>query len=193
MQARHVRKKWAGPPVRLFCDGERSLRASLSTGCHWMALFGDAPAAYSPWQNGLVERKGAVWKSAYAKAQLETFPRDKQETQELIDQVNNAVNSMSRVEVYSPFQHVFGRDLRVPGMISTDYDPVINSSLAQGESMFERRMELRKSARKAFLDADAEVKLRKAMEHRTRPERGPFAEGQLVYFWRKGRLESRHH
>ena len=100
MQARHVRKKWAGPPVRLFCDGERSLRASLSTGCHWMALFGDAPAAYSPWQNGLVERKGAVWKSAYAKAQLETFLVTKQETQELIDQVNNAVNSMSRVAAW---------------------------------------------------------------------------------------------
>ena len=200
MQARHVRnayrkswKRWAGPPVRLFCDGGKEFEGEFEHGLSLDGTFSDASAAYAPWQNGLVERKGAVWKAAYSKAQMETYPRSKQETQELIDQVNNAVNSMSRVEGFSPFQHVFGRDLRVPGMISSDYDPVINSSLAQGESVFERRMELRKAARRAFLDADAENKLRKAMEHRNRPERGPFSEGQLVYFWRKSRFETRHH
>ena len=78
-------------------------------------------------------------------------------------------------------------------MLSSDYDPVINSSLAQGESMFERRMELRRAAKKAFCDADAEMKIRKALEHRSRPERGPFEAGQLVFFWRKSRIETKAH
>ena len=70
---------------------------------------------------------------------------------------------------------------------------LINSSLVQGESVFERRMALRTAARKAFLMADGEARVRKAMEHRTRPERGPFHEGQLVFFWRRNRFENKHH
>ena len=200
MQAKHVRnayrktwKRWAGSPIRLFCDGGKEFEGEFEHGLSLDGTFGDVSAAYSPWQNGMVERKGDVWKTAFAKAQLETQPRTKQEVQELVDQVNNAVNSMSRVQGFSPYQHVFGRDVRIPGMLSSDYDPVINSSLAPGESMFERRMELRKAAKKAFCDADAEIKIRKALEHRSRPERGPFEVGQLVFFWRKSRFETKAH
>ena len=200
MQAKHVRnayrktwKRWAGSPVRLFSDGGKQFEGEFEHGLSLDGTFGDVSAAYSPWQNGMVERKGDVWKTAFTKAHLEVQPRTKQEVQELVDQINNAVNSMSRVEGFSPFQHVFGRDIRVPGMISSDYDPVINSSLVQGESVFERRMELRKSARRAFCDADSEMKIRKALEHRSRPERGPFELGQLVFFWRKSRFEAKAH
>ena len=200
MQAKVVRnayrknwKRWAGAPIRLFSDGGKEFEGEFEHGLSLDGTYGDTSAAYSPWQNGLVEKRGDVWKTAYAKAQLEVKPRSKQEVQELVDQINNAVNSMTRKDGYSPNQHVFGRDVRVPGMICSDPDPVINSSLAQGESVFERRMALRTAARKAFLDADGEARVRRAMECRTRPERGPFVEGQLVFFWRKNRFENRHH
>ena len=100
-----------------------------------------------------MEKRGDVWKTAYAKAQVETRPRNKQEVMELVDQVNNAVNSMTRKDGYSPDQHVFGRDVRVPGLICSNVHPVINSSLVQGESIFERRMAFRTAARRAFLEA----------------------------------------
>ncbi|CAE7199062.1 RE1 [Symbiodinium sp. CCMP2592] len=181
MQAKHVRnayrkswKRWAGAPIRLFSDGGKEFEGEFEHGLSLDGTYGDVSAAYAPWQNGLAERS-------------------KPEVQELVDQVNNAVNSMPRVEGYSPYQHVFGRDIRIPGMITTDYDPVVNSSLVEGESVFERRMELRKAARRAFVDADSEQKIRKALEHRTRPERGPFEAGQMVYFWRKSRFESKCH
>ncbi|CAE7838462.1 GIP [Symbiodinium sp. CCMP2592] len=158
MQAKNVRnsyrknwKRWAGPPIRLFCDGGKEFEGEFE---HGLSLDG-------------------------------TF--------ELVDQINNAVNSMTRKDGYSPFQHVFGRDVRVPGLVSSDVDPVINSSLVQGESVFERRMELRTAARQAFLQADGDMRIRKAMEHRSRPERGPFTEGQLVFFWRKNRFDNRAH
>ena len=200
MQAKVVRnayrkgwKRWAGAPVRLFSDGGKEFEGEFEHGLSLDGTYGDTSAAYAPWQNGTAERKGDVWKTAFAKAQLEVRPRSKQEVQELIDQINTAVNSMSRKDGYSPHQHVFGKDVRIPGMITSDADPVINSSLAQGESVFERRMNMRTAARKAFLDADGDARIRKAMEHRSRPERGPFEEGQLVYFWRRNRFENRHH
>ena len=110
MQARHVRntyrktwKRWAGSPVRMFCDGGKEFEGEFEHGLSLDGTFGDVSAAYSPWQNGMVERKGDVWKTAFAKAQLEFQPRNKQEVQELVDQVNNAVNSMSRVEGFLAF------------------------------------------------------------------------------------------
>ena len=186
MQAKHVRnayrknwKRWAGAPIRLFSDGGKEFEGEFEHGLTLDGTFGDTSAAYSPWQNGLVEKRGDVWKTAYAKAQVETRPRNKQEVQELVDQVNNAVNSMTRKDGYAPNQHVFGRDVRVPGLTSSDNDPVINSALAQGESIFERRVAFRTAARKAFLEADNDMRIRKAMEHRSRPERGPLKSDSL--------------
>eukprot|EP00439_Symbiodinium_sp_Y106_P018541 s4730_g2.t1 len=175
-------------PVRAFTDGGPEFEAEFEHGLELDGTFGDKAAAYAPWQNGLTERKSGVWKVAFQKAMLDSGPRTKQEIQELVDNVNIAVNTMTRKDGYSPCQHLFGRDLRVPGMISTEYDPVINSGIVQGESVFERRMAFRNAARKAFLEADSDNRLRKALEHRTRPERGPFLPGSMVYFF-----ENRHH
>ncbi|CAE7637419.1 PCSK5 [Symbiodinium sp. CCMP2592] len=199
-QAKHVRnayrkawKRWAGAPIRAFTDGGPEFEAEFEHGLQLDGTFGDKAAAYAPWQNGLTERKGGVWKLAFQKAVVDAVPRSKQEVQELVDNVNVAVNTLTRKDGYSPCQHVFGRELRVPGLISTEYDPVINSGLVQGESVFERRMMFRNAARKAFLEADGDARLRKALEHRSRPERGPFHAGDLVYFWRRHRFENKHH
>ena len=199
-QAKHVRnayrkawKRWAGAPIRVFTDGGPEFEAEFEHGLGLDGSFGDKAAAYAPWQNGLTERKGGVWKMAFQKAALDAVPRSKQEVQELIDNVNVAVNTMTRKDGYSPCQHVFGRELRVPGLVTTEYDPVINSGLVQGESIFERRMAFRTAARKAFLEADGDSRIRAALEHRTRPERGPFVAGNLVYFWRRHRYENKHH
>ena len=130
MQAKFVRnayrknwKRWAGAPIRLFSDGGKEFAGEFEHGLTLDGTYGDTSAAYSPWQNGLVEKRGDIWKTAYAKAQVEVRPRNKQEVQELIGQVNNAVNSMTRKDRYSPNQHVFGRDVRVPGMLCSDHDP----------------------------------------------------------------------
>ena len=65
---------------------------SFEHGLSLHGTYGDTSAAYAPWQNGTAERKGDVWKTAYSKAQLR--PRSKQEVQELIDQINNAVDNI---------------------------------------------------------------------------------------------------
>ncbi|CAK9019993.1 unnamed protein product [Durusdinium trenchii] len=48
-------------------------------------------------------------------------------------------------------------------------------------------IEMRQEARKAFIDADNEDRIRRAVERRTRPERGPFYPGCKVYVWRPGK------
>ncbi|CAE7879526.1 GIP, partial [Symbiodinium microadriaticum] len=80
MQAKVVRnayrknwRRWAGAPVRLFSDGGKEFEGEFEHGLSLDGTYGDTSAAYSPWQNGLVEKRGDVWKTAYAKAQLEAF------------------------------------------------------------------------------------------------------------------------
>jgi hypothetical protein len=61
---------------------------------------------------------------------------------------------------------------------------VESSALAAGESMHLKRQKIRDAARKSYVEAHEEERIKKANNHRNRPRRGPFEPGQLVYFWR---------
>lgn len=45
---------------------------------------------------------------------LEVDPQSKEEVEELCDQLNCAHNTMTRIDGFSPHQHVLGADMRVP-------------------------------------------------------------------------------
>ena len=62
---------------------------------------------------------------------------------------------------------------------------MINSGVVVGSSVYQRAMQIRTAARKAYVEADDSMKLRRALHHRTRPERGPFNIGDRAYFWRR--------
>ena len=56
-----------------------------------------------------------------------------------------------------------------------------------------RDEKIRREARKAFLEADDEERLRRAVLHRNRPAAAPLQEGDLVYVSRKGLHEVKQH
>ena len=79
---------------------------------HGLSLDGTlGEKAVAHWQNGLTERKGRV-EGCFKEAHV-VWPRSKQEVQQLVGNVD-----------CSPCQHV-------PGLVTADYDPVINSGLGQ--------------------------------------------------------------
>ena len=69
----------------------------------------------------------------------------------------------------------------------------MESALEQGKKTHEKAHRIRMAARKAFLEVDSENRLRRALSHRTRPQRGPFSPGQEVLIWRKGRGQTKCH
>ena len=100
--------------------------------------------------------------------------------------MNVAKNSMSRKHGFAPYQHVFGSDLRVPGLISEAADQVpFNTGVVHASDWFQRSHEMRAAARRAMVNIDEDLKVRRAIDHRTRPSRGPYEVGQLVYYWRR--------
>jgi hypothetical protein len=182
-------KRWAGVPKRVLTDGGTEFDHCVQEGFDNDGSFVEKTAAHAPWQNGLVERNGGIWKDAFAKAFEETQPKDKLEVNELIDQVNVARNSMCRRHGFSPYQHVFGSDLRLPGLVTNgepmDHFGSDSRGVHHSVDGFWNRHHMRMAARKAFTTLDDDDKVRRAVQHRSRPARTKFAVGQLVYYWRR--------
>ena len=102
-----------------------------------------------------------------------------------MDHINHARNSMCRKHGYAPYQHVLGCDLRLPGLVTDPLNVAHSSAVVHGVDSVLATHRLRQAARRSF-DMDNEDKVRRALEHRSRPRRGPgFLPGDHVYFWRK--------
>ena len=178
-------KRWAGVPLRVLADNGREFDAEFLHGLEIDGSYHDTTAAYAPHQNGMTERRGQTWKRAFEKTLESVAPATRQEVDEVIDQVTCAVNTLPRVGGHSPYQHVFGKENRLPGCLELDAENDVESSaLAAGESMYLKRQKIRDAARKSYIEAHEEERIKKANNHRNRPRRGPYEPGQLVYFWR---------
>ena len=175
--------RWAGTPVRILTDGGTEFEREAQEGFDRDGTFVEKTAAFSPWQNGACERHGGEWKKIFQKAFEETQPMTKLEVNELIDHVNNAKNTMQRRHGYSPMQHVFGNEIRLPGVAITEQDYVRGTSRYHPGDACLRATEMRLAARKALVEVDNEDKVRRAVQHRTR-QHEDFQIGQVVYYWR---------
>ena len=119
----------------------------------------------------------------FLKAFDETQPRTKDELEELADHVNAAKNMMTRKHGFSPMQHVFGCDIRLPGISHA------NSTYLQGMTEYHpndaclRSTEILLAARWAMVEMDNVDKLKRATEHSSRPQ-PEFDLGDYVYCWR---------
>ena len=102
----------------------------------------------------------------------------------LVDQVNHAKNSMSRKHGYAPYQHVFGCDLRLPGSVHKTLGIVHGSALDSQVPAVVRTQGIRQAARRAFIKLDEDEKVRRALDHRSRPQRGPYHQGEYCYYLR---------
>ena len=175
--------KWAGAPVRVLTDGGTEFDGEMQEGFDHDNTFVDKTAAYSPHQNGRCERHGGIWKQIFLKGFDETQPRTKEELEELADHVNAAKNMMTRKHGFSPMQHVFCCDIRLPGISHA------NSTYLQGMAEYHpndaclRSTEIRLAARRAMVEMDNVDKVKRATEHSSRPQ-PEFDIGDYVYYWR---------
>lgn len=187
------RKSWKNPlgsPIRLFTDGGPEFQGSFQEGLMLDGTADERTAAFAPWQNGIAERHGQTWKSMFYKTMKGFSPQTHDDFEEIMDQVTLAKNTMLNRSGFSPYQRVYGKQPRIPGMIY-DHGPnvVVNSGYLAGDPSYVKSVQIRHEARKAFCEADHEDRVRKAIEHRSRPERGPFYAGCKVFVWRPGGLK----
>eukprot|EP00435_Cladocopium_sp_Y103_P019613 s385_g4.t1 len=191
--------QWAGPPNTLVHDsagefcGEEFGRFLQSFDIRCRVI-----PAESHWQLSRCERHGGIIQSMLDKWQLQ-YPITSYDDFEVgLTYCTSAKNSLSRHRGYSPEILVLGKSRHVPACNSnkdtsaSDYvfeipeDQTHQSESAEVQQ-FLKNLSMREQARIAFIRADHDVKLRRALLRRSRPERESFSMGQWVMYWRNGK------
>ena len=93
---------------------------------------------------------------------------------------------------FSPMQKAFGFSTRIPGglLSGDDGNRALPSRVRMGDLSVGRAMRMRKAAAQAFVEADADAALRRAIETGPRPMEG-YNVGEMVYFFRNGADKAR--
>ena len=186
------RRNWLrnfGAPRKLICDqGTEFQGQDFATLLETDGTLLEVTPTDSPWQNARTERHGGTIKLMFSKARLGLKLDTKEEWDELLLQCCMAKNRYSLVGGYSPYQRVFGGQIRVPGgNLGDEAEPsdiAIMSALEAGDQTLLRSMQVRKEARDAFHYVDASSRVRRAILSGPRPLKN-FSSGEVVYFWRR--------
>ena len=141
----------------------------------------------APWENGVCERRGDLFKKIYYKSREIAQPRDLDEVELLVFESAWALQTTVNRSGFTPAQRVLGRQPRVALDLASD-DKHYELSVTQDKA-WTRASELRQAARKALLELDAKERVQRASRARPRRqlENQVFSEGQPVVVWRQGR------
>eukprot|EP00435_Cladocopium_sp_Y103_P018919 s1103_g4.t1 len=180
---------WAGPPQVVYVDpGTEYTAEAWQDRMQHHDIHVKVSASEAHWQLGRVEIHGSVVKRMLSRMDLEKPIRSSVEFERALTHVFNAKNSLSRVKGFSPEQAVLGTARKLPGSVMSGTG-LGSLTLAEGtgpeSEVFRDSLEMRSSARRAFIEADNSSSLRRALLRRTRPMRGPYEIGDLVLYWRR--------
>ena len=144
----------------------------------------------APYQNGITERRGGLFKEVYYRTRELQQPQSISEVEDMIHEVSWALQTMTNRSGYSPAQRVFGRQPTIAMELINDAGQYeVPQTMDQA---WRRSEEIRQAAKKALVEVDGRERLQRAIRARPRRAREEkvFAEGDPVYVWRQGRRGS---
>ena len=177
-----------GPPEVLMTDAGNEFAAHTEALLRAFDVHHEVVPPSAKWRMGLAERHGAVLKLLAMKTIKAVTARGYSETKECLVAAAAARNRQTRIGGFSPVQIVLGRDVAIPSSLlaqleSGHFRYVVNQDLTFNEAR-RRNEQIRQAAEQAFLWADGNETLRKALSSRTRhPRMEMLYEGALVYFY----------
>lgn len=182
-----------GAPRRIYVDEDRVFTsAPFARFCNRYRIVLEFAASGVASQHGLIEnihthaRRCIV--SAYADVP------DGTELQSLLVEVAAARNELSRHHSVSPNMMAFGQERRpLPhfgGGLDCDDAVAVESSMRH-DLEFERMTAIRTAARVAYVKAEAQARLERVENHKSRGTHGPFQPGELVMVYRRVPLGKR--
>ena len=155
-----------------FCNEEMLLLTNKFNVVH------NTTGAESPWENGLCEKNHAT-NDNIMEALEEDNPKVPLDTLLLWALV--AKNSLLMVQGFSPYQLIFGKNPRLPNII-TDPLPTWDDEGISGALL--NHLTAMKKARQEFIKQESALKLKKALEAKVRTNNTIYKHGDKVYFKR---------
>eukprot|EP00439_Symbiodinium_sp_Y106_P086029 s529_g30.t2 len=154
-----------GPPEFMILDqGTEFTGAAFQAGLERhcvQPLFIDQDA---PFENGVTERRGGLFKNVYYRSRELAQPRDMDEVEALIYEVSWSLQTMCNRSGYSPAQRVLGKQPRVTmDMISDGQSYELSTTM---DTAWRRAEELRTAARQALIEQDSKERLARARRSR---------------------------
>ena len=147
-------------------------------------------AAHSPWSCGIVEKHHAVVDSTY-QALLRDFPSYKKET--LLQWAVFVKNSTNTTMGWSPYQIVYGKNPRVPCLLTSNLaglrEEVLSSQMLENlNALNQARVEVNRAL--------CDVRLKKMMKSKVRRNQTVFETGDKIFWrvhgqlqkWRQGKV-----
>ena len=173
----------AGSPRCLRVDPHRSqIARGFFDKAEGRSIFVEPTPAEAHWQMGQVENNARYLRQMGYRI-VEDIDVSQSDFQTMLDELTDAKNSMVQHNGYVPRQWVFGLIPRVPGHMLEENSHPPN---LDPEGRFRRIVEMRHKCRMAAIETKANAKIRKSLIGRSRPMRGNYVPGDLVYYWRAG-------
>ena len=183
-----VWSSWAGLPYSAQVDRGKEYLAYFSDHLKTYGVEQETVPLEAPWQNGKVERAGALWKEILYKTVQEMQLQGLDDMILATTIITQCRNSFPRPNGYSPSQWVLGlSEVRVPGSLLDDGEAQRLELLEAADdptSAFARSLGIREIARVAQVRLDNDARVRRALLHKSTPTRGPYPVGSYVYFYR---------
>ena len=136
--------------------------------------------ANSPWQNGLNERNHHITDNI-VRSNMREYPNMSLEV--ALAWAITAINSLSNVRGFSPYQLVFGRQIKLPNIL--DDPPPAWEEPEKSKSLLET-LEALHAARKSFIESERSERIRKALKAKIRIADTVYENGDIVYFHKEG-------
>ena len=142
-----------------------------------------APAESHNWL-GAVERKRQVVRRALELYMEDSGKKNDSGLLQACVYVPSQINSMSMVQGFTPQQWVMGKNPnQVQSLTGEIFSPTVSAIDEAGE--FAAVQQKRLAAQMAFLKADSDARLRRAMNQNYRQIKDDVVIGQVVYYWRE--------
>lgn len=146
---------WAGAPQNTLVDQESGPTKDFPEELEKHGIKVHYTAGQAHWQNGHIERQNEWFRQIFDRVKEHTSMQD-HETPWVLAAVGQAKNFLRRRHGYSPAQWLFGVTPRLGvGSIDDEEDTM--------EDQWNRKAEIRHAAREAYVKAQAEEGLRRAM------------------------------
>ena len=135
----------------------------------------------SPFQNGLCERVHAITDMLLVKLEADF---GKINSQTLLSWANMARNSLQMWNGYSSHQLVFGENPNLPNIMNNNLPALQGTTSSE---VFAQHLNALHAARKAFIQTEADERIRRALRNKVRASEQIFENGERVFYKREGK------